>query len=73
LTYSIFFENRDKYIKIWVFDYLKTMVNTLEANIRILASSFVWMQIFTKGLKKWANELQMWKKSEKKRVDLLGK
>jgi hypothetical protein len=42
------------------------MVNILEANIKTLASSFVWVQIFTKGLKKGANELQIWKKSEKK-------
>ncbi len=60
-----FFENRDQHIKNWVFDYLKTMFNILEANIRTLASSFVWVQIFTKGLKKGANELKIWKKSEK--------
>jgi hypothetical protein len=48
------------------------MVNILEGNIRTLASSFVWVQIFTKGLKKGANELQIWKKSGKKRVDLLS-
>jgi hypothetical protein len=47
----IFFENRDKYIKIWVFDYLKTMVNILKANIRILHHHLFGCKFSLKGSK----------------------